>query len=1649
MAKAKKRSAKRTTRSAKRQMRRSVMGTMSVLLMLTAVIVALIPVPKAAALSADQFDVYYDGGAKTGFTATFNMNAYLPDRYTTEAFPVYASGDGMLRVAFGSNYGSEVGVIVGYNKANSLNSSSSIIVPDKMPAYRYNSSLQAYVAVDRSNYFLYYEAQPYTSDASPQVFAPCTYDSYDAWSMDDAVLYRAEQKNKSDVLANIENTVSGNAVPTGLTASTQLMIPINYIGNNQSYVIDLDKSAANDSWPDGDYETASESNDGIFQGVTNVNNVQLPDTLYGVGDRAFKGCNALQSVTFGNGLRCIGSEAFWQCRSLSSVTFGTPSNLDQVGDLAFAECSNLPAIAFPKSLTQLGDFCFYDCEKLENANLMGEGEDDGTDSNLQRIGQGLFYNCYGLRQLSLPPNVSLNDVHLTWYGCRGLNSLALPSHATGTLNHDNVTGCYSLNYINCASENLDFECPTQGSSDICDKTDDPTETFGKTNLGVGSPEGEDYEVSDAFVIMAYYDSKAEQYTRRHTALAFGYLDDANAGKYRKYVDGYYYTADDSGHLVGFTRADNSNNGKNVLIPDQIGPYTVNYIDASTFAGNTDIRYLEVPETVSNIAAGAFSGCENLRNVYFENSDGVTIESGAFNTNANAAVINEGGLKFFGAIGGSNPSNAYYYAMNSGTYNNTRVAPADCINFCTAFPENLEIEQVDGKATLVNVPTYEQLEQTFASLSAYSSNLNALDETLPGNESSLENLLADSANLYSLSAYVSSEKEMNIDYEHSLYRENLVAAKAFAKTYDTSNTSGLFGETLTGEEQAVIDSILHVNLPVGVDYIKGGEEPLFKDNTHIQSIETNSVREIPDNEFKGCTALTSFTMNHNANGEEYNETMGLHAFEGNTALSSVTLPATLSRISREINPASGAEDGAALPFYGCESLKHVNFGDSPYYTCNDAIIYKLDDTLNPSTIVEVLQTRGKAGAGRSNVVLQNVSDIYPEAFKDCKEISSVDLQNTTIPSVPAGCFAGAENLSTAKLPETVSYITKDAFDNTNVGELYVNGDDTTLYWIDNMNDKNVVVYGHIGSSAHKFVQSEEARDPETKYEFAELPTITYTIYYNDCDPTLDYTNQSNWRALPTETVAKGQPSTGYETYTDYLTKWPGYKFSRWDQQDALQNGVNHDIHTVAIYEKSQTYTGEGKSMVTLRDADYDPVAGVGYEYHKTVDTGSTFGMSDLPTLVPREGYKPYFDPDLSSPLTIDDDTLILIRYYPDPDYVEPTDPVVEPDPVYHKVTFMVDDQIFSSQYVKHGEYPAEETTVPVKSGYEFVYWTPTSYTKQAVTEDMVIKANFERTTSSGVDGDGASSEGGSTSGSGSSGPSKSKSSSSKTSSAKGPFTITFVDYDGSVLSTQIIPKGEKAGKFPYVPTRKGYKFVSWSPSNYDSIEMTADLIVKATYQKDPNYVAPKSSTVSGNGTAKGKVVPNSKTKIDVSKTGISNKNLAAATVDGSNDNFVVKVTDSDEARSKMEQAFLNAYGSLDNLKYFAMDISLYDSTGTTKIINTNGLSVNVTIPIPDAMAGFAGNNKIATVDSSGNLERVNARLITIDNVPCVSFVAPHFSPYAVYVETNNLQANAGIADASPKTGDPIHPKWFLAIGLAIASILMFALRPSKKIVKVIA
>ena len=96
-----------------------------------------------------------------------------------------------------------------------------------------------------------------------------------------------------------------------------------------------------------------------------------------------------------------------------------------------------------------------------------------------------------------------------------------------------------------------------------------------------------------------------------------------------------------------------------------------------------------------------------------------------------------------------------------------------------------------------------------------------------------------------------------------------------------------------------------------------------------------------------------------------------------------------------------------------------------------------------------------------------------------------------------------------------------------------------------------------------------------------------------------------------------------------------------------------------------------------------------------------------------------------------------------------------------------------------------------------------------------------------------------------------------------------------------------------------------------------------------------------------------------------------------------------------------------------------------------------------MITYAGNNKVASV-VDGKLEKLDAKFTTISGVSCVTFTAKHFSPYVIYVDTNHL-SQGKISDQTPKTGDGIHPKWFLSGGFASASLFLL-FKKDKKVKK---
>ncbi len=72
-----------------------------------------------------------------------------------------------------------------------------------------------------------------------------------------------------------------------------------------------------------------------------------------------------------------------------------------------------------------------------------------------------------------------------------------------------------------------------------------------------------------------------------------------------------------------------------------------------------------------------------------------------------------------------------------------------------------------------------------------------------------------------------------------------------------------------------------------------------------------------------------------------------------------------------------------------------------------------------------------------------------------------------------------------------------------------------------------------------------------------------------------------------------------------------------------------------------------------------------------------------------------------------------------------------------------------------------------------------------------------------------------------------------------YTVTFQDYDGTVLKTQTVQRG-KAAEPPADPTREEYIFNGWDKA-YDNV--TSDLVVTATYRTAKTVIYVEGATIS--------------------------------------------------------------------------------------------------------------------------------------------------------------------------------------------------------------
>ena len=154
-----------------------------------------------------------------------------------------------------------------------------------------------------------------------------------------------------------------------------------------------------------------------FANCTELETVELPDTMLILSGMDFMGCTNLKSIKMSPNIAYIGLAAFQGCSSLESIEL--PAELRTIDQVVFTECSSLTSISIPEKVTSIGDGAFAACSSLKSVTF-SEG--------LETIGAGAFDGT-ALERVDLPDG--LTEIGATAFRTESLMIAYIPSSVDG------------------------------------------------------------------------------------------------------------------------------------------------------------------------------------------------------------------------------------------------------------------------------------------------------------------------------------------------------------------------------------------------------------------------------------------------------------------------------------------------------------------------------------------------------------------------------------------------------------------------------------------------------------------------------------------------------------------------------------------------------------------------------------------------------------------------------------------------------------------------------------------------------------------------------------------------------------------------------------------------------------------------------------------------------------------------------------------------------------------------------------------------------------------------------------------------------------------------------------------------------------------
>lgn len=795
-----------------------------------------------------------------------------------------------------------------------------------------------------------------------------------------------------------------------------------------------------------------------------VENVTIPNTVTEINGYTFVNCRSLISATIPSSVTVIGNYDFYGCTSLKTVNYGgTKADWEAIEIGEKNEClTNAEIICTdgiinerkPVEVLKPGDTFVDDVleyKVLDDGTLEVKGfasadlketvkdliiPEETKGKKITSIGIFAFYCCNGLTSVAIPDSVT-NIGGQAFKLCSGLTSITIPN-GVPIIDGELFCGCTSLTSVEIPNS---VERIGVSAFKGCTSLTSITIPNSVTIIG-----------GKAF----YGCTSLTSITIPNSVTAMGenvFFGCTGLTEINVTANNKSYCSEDG---VLFS------NDKTKLIQYPIGksaksytiPNGVTSIDSGAFSGCTSLTSVTIPNSVTDISdgkfipGGAFSGCTSLTSITIPNSVTRIGDITFYGcTNLTSITISEGVTSISNNIFSNctsltsitipnNVTQIGYYALSNCTALKSVTIPNSVTKIVfNAFDLCTSLETVYYNATKAD---WEAIEIGDNNECLTNAEIICTDGIINEREPAKELNPGDTF--------------VNGDLEYKVLNDGTLEVKGFANAESKKAAKVVMipeenkGRKVTSIGYGAFSgcSLTGVTIPGNVTNIA---HEAFKGCTNLTSIIIpNSVTSIGYWAFDSCTNLASVTIPDSV------KSIGDSAFYGCKALTSITIPNSITNISHNVFMNSGLisvtipngvktiDDSA---FDGCTNLTSVSIpssvtsiGTGIFRGCisleqievdpNNADFTLVDGVLFNKSKTELICYPAKKN-GTSYEIPGTVTTIRHYAFDYCKLLSSVTIPDS-VTTIGSTAFDSCTSLLSVTIPNSVTTIGSYIFSN---------------------------------------------------------------------------------------------------------------------------------------------------------------------------------------------------------------------------------------------------------------------------------------------------------------------------------------------------------------------------------------------------------------------------------------------------------------------------------------------------------------------------------------------------------------------------------------------------------------------------------------------